>query len=166
MITNPISANQIVDVSIDLKCLRVECPTLPNVLQTIVDKICEVVPIDNNLEYLDFKCFSVPGNVPEFYQEVIDKICAISSEAGQTSCTYDYCSSDNWDCEDATCLVVNNPCNPVSITNCDVIQALIKRTISQGNIIKDLCEEINTIKNRLNTLEAQLTIIQTTCCNV
>lgn len=169
MITNPISANQVVDVNIDLNCLLIQgsCKTLPFVLQAIVDKVCEVTPPSDVLD-LDYDCFTVPADQKEFNQQLIDKICTLESRVDTSNtCVFNYCASDNWDCSIRdTCLIVENPCNPLVITVCDVVQALIRRAVSQGDVIIDLCQRVTTLEDRVDLLQTQLNIIQATCCNV
>ena len=168
MTTNPISANQIVDVNIDLKCLEVDCKTLPNVLQAVVDKVCETVTDSNEFTPLDFKCLDAVTTQTAFNQEVVDKLCELEESGGPNApvCNLNYCASDNWDCQNRdTCLIVTNPCNPTTVTTCDVLQAMIKRMVAQGDVIIDLCSRVTTLESRVNTIQTQLTIIQTTCCN-
>lgn len=168
LITNPISANQIADVAIDLKCVGpISCPTLPNVLQAMVDKICEV----QDFSSLDFgACVGSGTTLLEILQAIIDaQQCGICDDNGSGSSDVITglleCSSDNWSCAEAnSCFTLTNPCAPGTITVKNVLQALLNRNVAYGNLLKIHCDQINTLQNQVATLELTVRGIQSSCC--
>lgn len=167
-ITNPISANQVVDVDLDFKCLTSPlCPTLPTVLQLVIDELCK----PEDLTGLDFKCLGTSLTQMALNQSLINKVCetapgSVGSSTSFVCPTLTYCTSDNWDCDNRdTCIYVINPCNPSETTMCDVVQALLNRNVALSNVARDLCSRLTQAELDINTLKAQVVQIQTTCCN-
>lgn len=174
MITNPISAKQVVDVDVDMKCLpALTCKTLPNVLQSIIDKTCEATP---DFSTLDFKCVEPSTELLGTLQGIIDKLPCDESNpspgdpdnpdaSGYELTGLTTCSSDNWTCSESdACLEFTNPCTPGVITVKVVLQALIDREVAYGNVIKNLCSQIQAMQTQINTMQLQITTIQTSCC--
>ncbi len=170
MVNTPISANQVIDVPIELNCLEVPCKTLPNVLQAIVDKLCVAAP---DLSTLDFRCV-VPTTAPVDLLGVlqgiinvlpcdVDPVPPTSNDGVITGLTG--CTPDSWDCSDAdACISLANVCNPGVVTVSVVLQALLNRNVSYGNAIKLLCAQVAALQSQISTLQLQVTTIQTTCC--
>lgn len=174
MVTNPLSANQIVDVPVDLKCLTVNCPTLPNVLQAIIDNACET---EEGLDGLDLRCVvSADRSLQNVLQGIINALdCSGGGGGGGGSTSTDVslsqitglnnCTTDNWDCSSANaCFTLTDPCNPGTITLRFLIQMLIDRNVAYGNTIKTLCARVSTLESQIATIQTQITTIQTSCC--
>ena len=182
IITNPIPANQVVDVDIDLKCLDEgggnNCGnTLKYVLQKIVDKIGDNLC---GLEDLDFKCLTESDNLPDILQSIINKLDCSNTSGGSgvgtgTGTTtvngssvvltgLTNCTTDNFSCSSATgCLTITDPCNHTSVTLQFVIQTLINRIVAQSNIIKTLCERMTGLQLQIDTINLRIDALRNCC---
>lgn len=170
MITSPISANQVVDVNIDFKCLEVTCKNLPNTLQALVDKVCEDGPDYTALEYGN--CVEPGETLTEVLQNIITAIPCVEGDVVTPSIAEQEieglttCSTDGWNCGAAdACLTFTNDCDPGNITLEVVLQTLINRMVAMGNVIKTQCTAISTLQSQVATLNAQVATIQSTCCS-
>ena len=173
MTSTPISANQVIDVPVDPKCLTVPCMTLPNVIQAIIDKLCLASP---DFGALDFRCVEPGTNLLEVLQGIINQLPCPTEEPGPVVLTtgnvtngvltnLSGCTPDSWDCSDANaCFTLTNPCNPGTLTVGSVIQALLDRNVSYGNAIKLLCGQVTALQSQISSLQLQVTQIQTSCC--
>lgn len=171
LITNPISANQVVDVPIDMGCIgSVPCKNLPNVLQAITDKICQGLDV-SDLEFGD--CVTPGSTVPEVLQNIITSItCADGGEPGCDCPTNDIvltglteCSTDSWTCaQPDACFTLTNTCDPGVITLQVVLQALLDRNVAYGNVIKNQCAQISTLQSQVAALQLAVSNIQSSCC--
>ena len=169
MITSPISANAVTDVPVDMKCLTVDCQTLPKVIQVLIDEICDLKVDYRALDYGD--CVASATDLMDVLQNIIN---AIPCDTGSTAVTeandllltgLTTCSSDGWDCREVdACFEFTNTCDPGIITVEVVIQALIDRNVAYGNTITLLCNRISVLESQVTTLQAQVTLVQTTCC--
>ena len=168
MISSPISANSVVDVDIDFKCLDVTCKTLPNTLQAIVDKVCE----SPDFESLEFGDCVQPGTT---LLEVLTNImAAITCSEGDVVTPepeeaiiegLTTCSTDSWNCASTdACLTFTNECSPGDTTLLVVLQTLINRIVAMGNVIKSQCTQISTLQSQMAVVQAQIVSIQATCC--
>jgi len=144
-----ISAGQIVDVNINLDCLDVECNTLNNVLQALVDKVC-----DTELPSLDFKCLPQVTTQAALYQALIDKVCE-TNEPAPTTFTMSFCQTDTWACGQPACI-------PSQTTLNATVQALIARVNSLTNIISSQCTQIANLQSQINQLTLQVNNLD--CC--
>lgn len=145
-----IPASTVVDVNIDMQCLDVECKTLPNVLQAIVDSLCS-----SELPSLDFKCLSPVETVPQFYQLVIDRLCSLSVPDVPTVYNFESCLVDTWVCGATACI----PGTDLEST----VQALIARVNRLSNIISNQCNQIELLESRINQLTTQVDNIKDCC---
>lgn len=159
-VTNPISANQVVDVQLDWLCLTAPtCINLQTSLQTIVDALCKIqnpeleygtlVPDSDNivdvLQALINKCNETTTNTTETVEEVWD---------------LNECLTDNWDCgSENNCVIPTNDCGEV--TNVDYVQAILSRLVSQGAVIKELCTTIESLQTQINDLKIE---VENGCC--
>ena len=173
-VTNPIPASQIVDVQLNWQCLtQPDCPLLLEALQTLVDASCDILDTSN----LDFDCFPQLVTREEFDKFIIEKFCELqaagvldsdtSTDTPTSNLSYNLtCSADTWDCDTAdVCITVNNPCDPLDITNEEKVQALQSRVITLTNIVKSHCEEIENLKEIINTLDIRLSNIKGCGCS-
>jgi hypothetical protein len=169
MITNPISANQVIDVAIDDKCLDITCKTLPNVLQAIVDKICED---EADYSTLDFGCVESASSLTGVLQNILNAItCDEGGSGGQTTPNnleitgLTPCTTDNWNCSNTdACFDLGNVCDPGVVTVKLALQKLINRNVAYGNVIKSLCSQISDLQQQINVINLTVTNIQTSCC--
>lgn len=174
-IANPISANQVVDVAIDKKCLPITCFNLPNVLQALVDKVCAEGP---DYTDLDLKC-TRPTTLTliDILQGIIDELPCdpivppVPGSPGYPNATgyqvnnITNCTTDNWDCGSLNaCFNLTDPCNPTVLTVGHLFQILIDRNVAYGNVIKTLCTQIASLQSQVNTIQLTVNTIQTTCC--
>lgn len=172
-VVNPISANQVVSVVLeDWACLDVPCPTLPNVLQALVTKVCD----EPDFTTLNFGCVTPATTLLGTLQNALTAIdgigCAPGGGAPVTDATdldvtgITACSSDSWNCENAdACFDLTNACDPGEVTVGLLLQKLIDRNVAYGNVIKDLCDRITDLENTVATQQLAITTIQTSCCS-
>lgn len=170
MITAPISANNVTDVPVDMKCLTVDCQTLPKVIQVLIDEICDLKVDYRALDYGE--CVESATDLMDVLQNIINAIPCDSdstpiTEANDLLLTgLTTCSSDGWSCDEAdACFEFANSCDPGIITVEVVTQALIDRGVAYGNTIKLLCDRVALLESQVATLQAQITIVQSTCCS-
>ena len=163
-VSNPIPAKQIVDVQVNWGCLTAPtCTTLELSLQTIIDKICAI----NSFDDLEFKCVETDSTeLKDILQGIINKVCSITSTNTTEVNSLDlmslnFCTPDTWDCESNDNCIVPIACNSEP-TNEEIIQALVSRIVKQGEVIKDLCEKITTLEDRLNQVDLEL---EDGCCD-
>jgi hypothetical protein len=170
MVTNPISANQIVSVDIDYKCLDVTCKDLPHVLQAIVDKVCD----EPDFTTLDFGCVTPATTLLGTLQNTLTAVDTIGCGAGGgapvtnattlTVAGITACSSEIWGCDSSSCFDLTNACDPGEITVGLLFQKLINRNVAYANTIKSLCTRLEDAENAIAALQLSVTTIQTSCC--
>ena len=168
MNTAPIPASSVISLDVDWKCLDPTCDNLNAGLQALVDKVCAAGPDFTQLEFNG--CVVPATDILGVLQHLIDATTCASDEpvtsannlilTGLTTC-----STDSWNCSSAeACLDLTNACEPGVITAQIVFQALINRIVAQGNTIKSLCTRVTTAESAIATLQAQVALIQSTCC--
>jgi hypothetical protein len=171
VVTNPISADQVLSVNIDWKCLEVPCPNLKNGMQAIVDHICDTPDFTT----LDFGCVTASDSLLGTLQSTLDAINGIGCAPLDGSTVIDAtdlllaglttCSSDSWTCDSVdACLDFTNDCDPGVITVGLVSQKLIDRSVAYGNVIKDLCDRISDLEALVAAQQLTITTIQSSCC--
>lgn len=168
MNTAPIPASSVISLEVDWKCLEPTCDNLNDGLQVLVDKVCEPGPDFTRLVFGE--CVEADNDIVGILQSIIDAIqCNASTPVTSANdlllTGLTTCSTDSWNCasEDA-CLTLTNACEPGVITAQVVFQALIDRIVAQGNTIKSLCTRVTTAESAITTLQAQVALIQSTCC--
>ena len=170
-VANPISSNQVVSVAIDLKCLDVPCPTLNNVLQAVVDKVCD----ETDFDAIDYGCASPATTLTGALQSAFTAISAIGCAPGGGTPVTDgsdllvegiqACSSDGWDCSSRdACFDLTNSCSPGDVTVALLFQKLIDRNVAYGNTIKGLCDRISELEQNVADLQLSVATIQSSCC--
>ena len=153
----PIPASQIVDVTLDFKCLTVECPTLLATLQALVDAVCST-----ELPTLNFQCLTAVSTTQEFYQLVLDTLCTLQATSVPTvEPTYQLCSSDAWDCSSTLkCIDIGTETNNTAT----LVQALINRVNAYSELLPTLCTRITALEAIVASLQTQIDTINTNCC--
>lgn len=149
-----IPTSNIVDLNLDLKCLTVPCPTLTNVLQEIIDLLC-----NSDLPSLDFGCLSPAQTTVEFYQLVINELCRLGQPVVVPAYSFELCKLDTWQCGSPTCITVTAPNN----TTNDIIQALIARVNRLSTVISTQCDKIEQLEATLTNLATQVDNIKDCC---
>jgi hypothetical protein len=168
-ISNPISANSVIDLPVDFKCITApDCPTLVNGVQAIIDHICAEQP---EWGEFDFGCVTPGATQEEVIQNMLDAItCGDAPVPDNDASLMEVnglaaCSSDNWDCSQPdACFDLTDACSPAQPTVQSVLQALIDRNVAYGNVIKSLCGQIAQLQTDLAAIQMQVTTLQTSCC--
>lgn len=144
-----IPAGQIVDVNIDTDCLDVECKTLNNVLQAIVDRLC-----DTELPSLDFKCLPQATTLQGLLQSIINRLCE-EPEPTVTTFSLSFCQTDTWNCGNTACIPSQTNLN-------DTVQALIARVNRLSQVISTQCTQIANLQSQIDQLTLQVNNLD--CC--
>ncbi len=182
MQSNPIHSNQISNIDVDFKCILDcdcrSCKSLNEVLQLIINKVCE-----NNVDLnaLQLGCLDTPDSLQELIQDLVSRVdCSIAplgtdpgpgtSLPEDSFLGLDTCNPDLWTClagSPLDCLIIKNEAGTqVNNPNIrEVVQSIIKRMLAYQKQIKLLCTENTTLKSRLSAIELKLSQIETNCCN-
>jgi len=135
-------------------------------LQLLVNKVCETI----DLNQVDLKCLSTTrkDNLIDILNLMVTKLCS-ENQANGTSIDISsivLCGKDNTSWTYNECLQILNTCFP-EITIEAIIQALIKRVNTYSFLISQLKLQLDTLGQQYNTLQIQITQIQTqlnNCC--
>lgn len=173
-LTNPVPANKVVDVKIDWGCLTApECTTLESSLQNLVNSICN----GEGTPELDYHCLEPESNsLKDVLQSIINKICNVSEcpncddDNGESSSgtivnytDLNLCLPDNFSYDtESDCLIPVN-CDP-DITNEEVVQSIISRSVRLSQMVKEQNEIINSLLDRVTALENVNN--ECDCCNL
>jgi hypothetical protein len=171
-VSNPISVNQIVDSSVNLKCIAApECRTLPNDVQAIVDDYCSG---KFDLDKIASKCVSLPNkaDINVVLNEIFTKLCAVTTSTAfdintAPLGTINFCDSDGWTVNDDNCIQPEDNCGLPILTysTLDLFRLIIKRIVAIENVVKTLSAQNGAQQTQINTLIATTATIQSTCCN-
>lgn len=176
-VSNPIPSNQIVDINLEWTCgNEPECPTLDNVLQAIIEEVCDKEPMIDLNELTFDACFNgnvVPGNTTELLQAIVNDIAALACpdvEAPDVDISgLNLCDDDNWNCSsEVQCIPMVDECgNPVeAFTIKQLFQAMIARMMAYQDQICGLEDRVTQLEDDYTDLAAEIEVIKTNCCDI
>lgn len=158
--------NQIKFETLDFGCFDSCTTTNEEKLQLIINDICQTT----DLTQVDLKCLSVArkDNLIDILNLIVSKLCTTTSTTNNSIdiSSIVLCGKDNTTYTYKECLEIINTCFP-EITVEAIIQALIKRVNTYSFLISQLKLQLDTLGQQYNSLQVQITQIQTqlnNCC--
>lgn len=161
IITNPIPAKNVVDLNITWDCLDVPtCVNLESSLQTIIAEICSL-----KQPLLQDSC--VTGiNLPDILNSINTRLCSLETPTQTTDANafdINLCVSDMWTVE-SNCCIDLGVCGVDDKSKDDQIQSLYSRIVAMCDVIKTQDATIKSLQDQLNTLQLEVSNLNTNCC--